>query len=89
MITSTARFDGSRALHYIQGDGSVTDVPDPLAGYDISAAVVDPQTGAVTAYPAVVSGNSFTIPERAFPDDEARAEFLRCATRWWHDARGR
>jgi hypothetical protein len=33
------------------------------------------------------NGNSFTIPHRAFPTENQRAEFLRRATQWWDDAR--
>ena len=32
------------------------------------------------------SGNTFTIPYRAFPTEDLRTEFLQRATQWWGDA---
>ncbi|HZW89669.1 MAG TPA: hypothetical protein VFF12_11370 [Myxococcaceae bacterium] len=51
---------GSRVLHFVDGNGHVTDVPDPIAPFDVGALVRDdPHT---TFIPAVVNGNQFTIP---------------------------
>ena len=35
------------------------------------------------------SGNSFTIPHRAFPDGATRTEFVDRATRWWNEGKAR
>src|SRR5262249_3887857 len=51
---------GSRVLHFVDGNGHVTDVPDPIAPFNVGALPVDDPHG--TFIPAVVNGNQFTIP---------------------------
>ena len=51
---------GSRVLHFVDGTGHVTDVPDPIAPFNIGAVLRDDPHS--TFIPAVVNGNQFTIP---------------------------
>src|SRR5262249_16656286 len=51
---------GSRGLHFVDGNGHVTDVPDPIAPFGVGALVRDDPHP--TFIPAVVNGNQFTIP---------------------------
>jgi hypothetical protein len=51
---------GSRVLHFVDGNGKVTDVPDPIAPFNVGALVRDDPHS--TFIPAVVNGNQFTIP---------------------------
>jgi len=51
---------GSRVLHFVDGTGHVTDVPDPIAPFNVGALLRDDPHS--TFIPAVVNGNEFTIP---------------------------
>ena len=53
---------GSRMLHFVDGNGHVTDVPDPIAPFSVGALVRDRGTQELTRIDAVVNGNQFTIP---------------------------
>src|ERR1700740_3464014 len=46
---------GSRVLHFVDGNGHVTDVPDPIAPFNIGAVLRDDPHS--TFIPAVVNGN--------------------------------
>src|SRR5262245_27233409 len=51
---------GSRVLHFVDGNAHVTDVPDPIAPFNVGALIRDDSHS--TVIPAVVNGNQFTIP---------------------------